>query len=270
MSPNAPDWLGFSRRAAGGARAALERFPRVVQRAERIGRGEGGDMTLAIDKAVEDAVFDEIEALGAGVRVVSEERGEVEICGGGPALLVVDPIDGSLNAKRRLPPYSLSIAVASGDAMGDVEFAYVADLAGSQEWWASRGGGAFCDEVRLRCDDAPRLEILGIESANPRTVGDRAPMLAATGADRLRIVGSIALALCYVASARFDAMLSLRAARSVDAAAGQLIVRESGGAVAFPDAGEDPLGTPLGLEMRSRVVGAATAEMLERLLALGP
>jgi myo-inositol-1(or 4)-monophosphatase len=266
MPPSAPDWLEFSRRAEARARSALERFPETVQRSERIGRGEGGDMTLAIDKAVEDSVFEELEGLGVGVRVVSEERGELDVGGGGPLRLVVDPIDGSLNAKRRLPPYSLSIAVADGDTMGAVDFGFVSDLASGHAWWARRGGGAFCDDRRLDCTGSPRLEVLGVESAHPRTVAERASMLAATEASRLRMIGSIALSLCYVASSRFDGLISLRPARSVDAAAGQLLVSEAGGAVAFPDAGGD---VSLGLDMRSRVYAGADDEILRRLLALG-
>ncbi len=50
---------------------------------------------------------------------------------------------------------------------------------------------------------------------------------------RLRVVGSIAITAAYVAAGRFDAMISLRPCRSVDAAAAQLIVREAGGQVAF-------------------------------------
>ncbi len=50
---------------------------------------------------------------------------------------------------------------------------------------------------------------------------------------RLRVVGSIAITAAYVGAGRFDAMLSLRSCRSVDAAAAQLIVREAGGEVAF-------------------------------------
>jgi len=265
MPPSAPDWLEFSRRAEAGARSALARFPDTVQRSERIGRGEGGDMTLAIDKAVEDSVFDSIEELGESVRVVSEERGEVDIRGGGPVRIVVDPIDGSLNAKRRLPPYSLSIAVAEGDTMDTVEFGFVSDLAGGQAWWAERGAGAFCDGRRLDCTGPARLEVLGVESAHPRTVAERAPMLAATEASRLRMIGSIALSLCYVASSRFDGLISLRPTRSVDAAAGQLLVSEAGGAVAFPDVGSD---ASLGLDMRSRVYAGADDEILRGLLAL--
>ena len=94
-----------------------------------------------------------------------------------------------------------------------------------------------------------------------RRAATAAETLAATGAHRLRMIGSIALSLCYVGAMRFDAMLSLRPCRSVDAAAAQLVVREAGGVVAFPDAGD--LAAPLDLDMRSRVLAAPTPELLE-------
>ena len=53
-------------------------------------------------------------------------------------------------------------------------------------------------------------------------------------------------------------MVSLRRARGVDAAAGQLIVREAGGLVSFPAATE-PLGAPLDVEPSSPVVAARIA-----------
>jgi myo-inositol-1(or 4)-monophosphatase len=229
-----------------------------------MGRGEGGDMTLAIDAAVEDAIFDELERFGVGVNVVSEERGVVEICGGGPALVVIDPIDGSLNAKRELPLYCISIAVASGDDMDSVEFGYVADYPDREEWWAWRGGGAFHEGEPCRIDPAAhqRLEILGVESAHPWLVSVHSDALAETQADRMRMLGSAALSLCYVASARLDGLISLRGLRSVDVAAGQLIVREAGGQVAFPEASGS---AGLDLAMRSRVVAATSPPILELL-----
>src|SRR3954471_5613915 len=170
--PEAPeaDWLAFSRRAAEASRTALERFPLAAQRAERLGgRGEGGDMTLAIDGAVEDAVFKELESLGVGLCVVSEERGLVEIAGGGRTRVVIDPIDGSLNAKRRLPFYSLSIAVADGDDMASVSFGYVTNFPTGEARWGSDGGGACFGGEPLdgAAGSDARLEILGVESANP-------------------------------------------------------------------------------------------------------
>jgi myo-inositol-1(or 4)-monophosphatase len=265
------DWLAFSRRAADAGRTALRRFPETVERSRRVGRGEGGDMTLAIDAAVEDALFAELETLGVGLCAVSEERGLVEIGGGGRTMVVIDPIDGSLNAKRRLPFYSLSIAVGAGDDMASVDFGYVTNFPTGEEWWARRGLGAYLNGDRLEAaePDTP-LEILGVESAHPWLVSAGADAIAATQAHRLRMIGSIALSLCFVASARFDGLMCLRPARSVDAAAGQLIVREAGGAASFPDAGDGQLGAGLDLDMRSRVFAGATQAILDGLLEHAP
>jgi myo-inositol-1(or 4)-monophosphatase len=263
------DWLGLCRRATAGVRTALEAFSIPSERARTTGRGEGGDLALAMDRAAEDAIFAELEALGLELTAVSEERGHVAVNGGGPVHVVVDPIDGSLNAKRRMPFHCLSVAVASGPAMEDVEFGYIAELAGGVgaslerpggEWWAERGAGAYADGERLavsaRPEDSRDLEVLAIESANPRIVAAMADALASTGAHRLRALGAIALSLCLVAGGRADAMASLAPCRSVDAAAGQLIVREAGGAVVFPDARDADGRTPLDLDMRSRVLAA--------------
>jgi myo-inositol-1(or 4)-monophosphatase len=262
------DWLGVSHGAAHVARKTLALYPGSAERSRETGRGEGGDMTLAIDRAVEDAVLEELESLGIGMTAVSEERGLVPIAGGGSALVVIDPIDGSLNAKRRLAPYALSVAVAAGETMADVVFGYVAALSSEDEWWATRGEGAFHGGDRLVLPPDPELEILGVESAHPATVAAAAEALASTGARRLRMIGSIALSLCHVAAGRFDALVSLRPCRSVDAAAGQLIVREAGGRAAFPDAADGELGASLKLDMRSRVAAAPSTGILERLGAL--
>jgi myo-inositol-1(or 4)-monophosphatase len=62
-------------------------------------------------------------------------------------------------------------------------------------------------------------------------------------------------------------MATLWKCRSVDAAAAQLVVRESGGVVAFTGA-DDPLGAPLDLEPRAPVVAARTEAALEQLAGL--
>src|SRR4051794_41891894 len=99
-------------------------------------------MALVIDRAAEDAIFAELEALDAPLTAVSEERGEVELHGGGPTRVVIDPVDGSLNAKRGLPFACVSIAVASGGHMDDVDVGVVAEVDPPREWGGGRGGGA--------------------------------------------------------------------------------------------------------------------------------
>ena len=264
------DWLAVCRRAVDAVRAELQRFPETADRAVALGRGEGGDMTLVIDQAAEDAILRELEALELPLTVVSEERGHVDLHGGGPMRVVVDPIDGSRNAKRGIPAYSVSIAVADGPAIGDVKFAFVHDLALDEDWHAAPGQGAYLNGERLPQLQADgELEILALEIIHPQLVLDSAEAIAATGAHRLRALGSFALALCWVAGGRYDALATLSTCRSVDFAAGQLIVTEAGGAVAMPDAGGDVAATSLDLVTRTRVLAAANAELLERLRPIG-
>jgi myo-inositol-1(or 4)-monophosphatase len=243
----------------------LDARPTIAERVKETGtRGEGGDRTLLIDEAAEDVVFAELEALhaaGARFTAVSEERGIVDF--GSPDLrVVIDPIDGSVNAKRGLPHFALSVAVASGNTMADVGFGFVRDFGPEEEWVAVRGRGAELDGMTLdpglgeRRSRDGKLEVLGVESADPRWVVQSADALAET-AHRLRAIGAIAVSLCQVAAARFDAMASLKRCRAVDAAAAQLIVREAGGRVAFV-AYADPLAAPLDLEPRSPVIAART------------
>lgn len=268
------DWLGACRGAVAGLRDVLRDHPRTRQRAVETGdRGEGGDRTLVIDADAEHAVFAQLDALhAAGHRftAVSEERGEVLFGDGTDDVrVVIDPIDGSLNAKRLMPHYALSIAVADGPTMADVAFAFVYDFGAGEEWTATRGAGAQLDGIPLdpslpeRCAADGRLELLGIEQADPQWVAASMDELQAV-TRRLRVIGAIAVTLCQVAAARLDGMVSLRNCRAVDAAAAQLIVREAGGQVAFPRCSQ-PLAAPLDVAARSPVVAARSAETLARL-----
>ncbi|MDX6648807.1 MAG: monophosphatase [Solirubrobacteraceae bacterium] len=266
------DWLGLCRRAAQTLEAVLSDAPTTRERAEETGeRGEGGDRTLIIDQEAEDAVFallDELHADGHRFCAVSEERGVVDY-GSSDVRVIVDPIDGSLNAKRGLPHHAISIAVADGPTMADVAFGYVYDYGPGEEWAARRGEGATLDGRRLdpgvpeRRDANGKLEVLGLESADPRWIAEVAHVLPDHAA-RVRALGSIAITLCQVAAARLDAMLTIKRTRAVDAAAAQLIVREAGGHVAFP-AFDDPLGAPLDIAPHSPVVAARTAATLAQL-----
>jgi myo-inositol-1(or 4)-monophosphatase len=271
------DWLQLCRRATDALRGIFADAPSTAERVREVGtRGEGGDRTLLIDAAAEDAVFAELERLhdeGLRFTAVSEERGTIDF-GDPDTLVVVDPIDGSVNAKRGLPHHSISIAVADGPTMENVFFGYVYDFGPEEEWIARRGKGAWLDRALLsraageRRDADGRLELLGIESADPRWVAEAADALAGQ-AYRLRALGTMASTVCQVAAARLDGMVSLRRCRAVDVAAAQLIVREAGGLVAFPWY-DDPLGAPLDIPPHSPIVAARTEDTLAELATIPP
>ncbi len=269
------DWLGACRRAVAGLERVFSDAPSTSERAVETGsRGSGGDRTLVIDQSAEDLVLAELDALGSqGYRfaALSEERGQIDY--GDPHVrVIIDPIDGSLNAKRGISHHALSLAVADGPSMADVAFAFVHDFGPSEEWWARRGEGAWLDGEPLdpslgeRRGRDGRLEVLGIESADPRWVAASIGSLV-DSAYRLRALGTIAVSLCQVAAARFDGMVSLQRSRGVDAAAGQLIVREAGGVVSFPRCSE-PLAAPLDTEPRSPVIAARSPQTLRELEAI--
>jgi myo-inositol-1(or 4)-monophosphatase len=230
------DWPGICRRIVAAQRPIFERARTSEERTVYEGVGEGGDHTLVIDRECEDVVFAELDQLaaeGASFVAVSEERGEVSFGSGGEHRVVIDPIDGSLNARRTIPSFAVSIAVASGPSMADVELGFVHDFGADEEFLARRGEGTQLDGTPVRVSpEAERLEVVGVESAEPDWA---LPAFAALSGKvfRMRVVGAIAISASYVGAGRFDAMLSLRSCRSVDAAAAQRIVREAGGAVAF-------------------------------------
>ena len=149
-----------------------------------------------IDEAAEDVVFAELDALhdaGARFTAVSEERGVVDFGDPDACCVVIDPIDGSLNAKRGLPHFALSIAVADGPTMADVVFGFVQDFGPEEEWVARRGEGAQLDGVPLdpslgerRTRDG-KLEVLGRRVGRPalgRAVRRRARRRPRTGCAR--------------------------------------------------------------------------------------
>jgi myo-inositol-1(or 4)-monophosphatase len=257
------DWLSVCRAAVEDVHGVLRELPTRAEREPVVGAGEGGDETTAVDAEAEKVILERLRAI-EGATIVSEEVGELPGTGG--LRVVVDPIDGSLNAKRGIPFFSISVAVAEGETMDDVVFGFVHDFGSGEEWTARRGEGAWLNGADLG-STLPReeIEILSFEATLTSSVAEKAAAMVGL-AYRLRIMGSLALSLCHLAAGRVDAVCSLKGARSVDIAAAQLLVRERGLAIDLPEA--PPFGAaPLDVEGRSRVVAAATPEVAAELFA---
>ena len=165
-------WLELCRACVADIRGVLADLPTRVEREPVLRAGEGGDDTTAIDAAAEAPSCGGSRRWPRALTLVSEELGERTFGAGGPPRVVVDPIDGSVNAKRGIPFFSLSIAVADGPTMGDVVFGYVYDFGSGEEWTAERGGGAFLDGEPLG-GSRPKdpIEILALRGNDER--GDR-------------------------------------------------------------------------------------------------
>ncbi len=267
--------------AAAGKKAAQGLFGMASGRVA-LGRGAGGDRTLELDRACEAAILQVLhEEAPFAYSLVSEEVG-VSGPADAPWRVVVDPLDGSLNAKRGLEPFAASIAVADGGTLGDVRVAYVEDYTrprafsavreagllplgagmGSAGVEASAGGeaveagGSSFGGCRAETD---LVEIVLFEAGRPDRHHFRYHDLSAMGAVgctrdmRIRQIGSLALSLCYVATGVADMLVAAVPSRSVDVAAGLLILREAGGGAVTPT-GDDILQQPLDLEKRSPFV----------------
>jgi myo-inositol-1(or 4)-monophosphatase len=261
-------WLAICRAAVEDVRGVLDRLPSREAREPVVGTGVGGDKTTAVDAEAEEAIVARLEAAhaeGLEFTLVSEELGE-RTFGNGATRVVVDPIDGSVNAKRGIPFFGFSLAVADGPRMSDVHFGYVYDFGSGEEWAAELSRGATLDG-RLLGDVRPKnpIEILSFEATLTPLVTDRVGRFDGL-AERVRIMGSLALSLCHLAAGRVDAVCSLKAARAVDIAAAQLLVRECGLEIDLPES--PPFGdAPLDTVGRSRVVAGATSDVCRELTA---
>jgi myo-inositol-1(or 4)-monophosphatase len=235
--------------------------------------GAGGDRTTEIDRRAEDVVVAHCEALAAaGLRFLlrSEELGDRSYGSDHPVLLV-DPVDGSLNAMHGIPYSSTSLCVVDGDTVADTVVGVVRSLALPTVYAAVRGGGATRDgrplrPLRVELDERRRVPILLIEGmSSVRRVGALAPLVA--GSRRLRLLGSAALSLCQVAAGSASALVAPAGMRAYDCAAALLLLRESGAVTTDLD-GRPLDGHALDLSARLAIVTSLSPAVHERTLEL--
>ena len=193
--------------------------------------------------------------LAAGLGVLSEETGLHDP--DRPLVAVVDPVDGSTNASRRLPWFATSVCVVDADGP---RVSLVVDQAGGTRFEAVRGGGARRDGEPIAASGCERLAaaIVGIAGLPPGPLGW----------SQFRAFGAAALDLCAVASGRLDAWAdySRDAHGPWDFLGATLVCTEAGAVVA--DALDRPLVT-LDPTARRAPVAAATPALLAELRAAG-
>ncbi len=207
-----PDRLGLLHEVADSVAAALTGVTDFGPSGARHGQ-------YALDVVTNEAALTVLRR--AGVGVLSEES-EFE-AGSTGEVVVIDPIDGSTNASHGIRYFATAMCVVDADGPSA---ALVANQATGERYWATRGGGAWCDGVRLQPSNCTALSdaIVGLNGLPAEPLGYR----------QCRVLGAVALDLCLVAAGVLDGYVDcVDGAHGVwDYLASVLILREAGAEVA--------------------------------------
>ncbi|OGS42039.1 MAG: hypothetical protein A3K67_07835 [Euryarchaeota archaeon RBG_16_62_10] len=196
-----------------------------------VGRGASGSATSKIDKFAEDTVLEFLDDNDIRLNVLSEEAGFIDR--GADKVLVLDPVDGTLNCTHGIPFFSVSLAIGK-KRLSDCDHAMVKSLVTGDTFYARRGGGAELNGHRIGVskysrDDSVFIVFDGVD-ADPAT--ERVKQYAS----RVRTLGCASLEMSLVAQGAVQAHYMnctniRRMIRVVDIAASCLILREAGGEV---------------------------------------
>ena len=201
------------------------------------------DIVTEADLAAETVIMQAILAGCPDAWIVSEETHSQRTGSMDRPTWYIDPLDGTTNYSRGLPPFSVSIAMAR---QGQVESAVVYDPINGHMFHAQRGQGAYLNDRQLHVSqvdalmdtilllDWPRDQDIRQKSA--RSLLQLVPLTNA-----VRSTGSAALSLCYIAAGWADVYFQYTLS-PWDVAAGLLMIQEAGGTISGID------GRPFNLE----------------------
>ena len=204
------------------------------------------DFVTEVDKAAEAAIIEVLREAYPDYGILAEESGLAAGTGGGSDYQwIIDPLDGTTNFIHGVPQFSVSIALSY---RGQINQALVYDTLRNEMFTASKGGGAFLNERRIRVSKCLKLDDALMGTGFPYRVFDHVDaymgMLKefSQRSAGIRRMGSAALDLAYVACGRFDAFWEI-GLMPWDVAAGALLISEAGGLIGDLSGGEDYLKT---------------------------
>ena len=221
--------LKISREVAKAVRDAVLPVAGSKHAGENVGMGKDGTPTKRIDRIAEDAAVEVLKDWD--VRIVTEESG---IIGDGSTVVALDPIDGTFNAARGIPIYSVSLCFAESNGgnakFKDAFFGYVYNIATGDEYYADEL--AYKNGEVIKTSETDRInETNAIMYYPTRNYGFK----------RVRIFGAASLEICFVADGSVDCFIDVRKGagkgmlRVYDVAAGLYIAKRAGAEVTTPE-----------------------------------
>ncbi|RLI04790.1 fructose 1,6-bisphosphatase [Candidatus Bathyarchaeota archaeon] len=228
--------LEFLEEMAEKVKSEIEPLVGKTEAAKIVGIGAGGDKTRYVDIVAEKTVLKVLKDKGISCVVVSEEKGVTEVLGGNPNLFfIVDALDGTNNALHKIPFYAFSVAVATKPKLSAIQMGVVADLTVQDKkiFSAEKGLGAWLNGKPIKPSQTRKVEeaLITVNLSPNKELIERIWGLLGK-IHHLRLFGSNALEVCYVASGRLDAHVDLRKKlRVTDLAASYLVLKEAGGLI---------------------------------------
>lgn len=200
------------------------------------------DFVSAADKKAEEILYKELSAARPGYNFLMEEKGEVK--GSDPRhRWIIDPLDGTLNFLNGIPNWSISIACEKDN---EIIAGVIYDPVKDELFHAEKGRGAFMRNKRLRVSGTQNLAQAVAGHSSPKLSGRNHKHALAQINEimlkmcALRVSGSVALDLAYIAAGRLDALIGAKLS-PWDVAAGYIIIREAGGFITEQDGKPNPV-----------------------------
>lgn len=205
---------------------------------QNVERKHAHDYVSYVDKGSEEMIVSALRKLLPEAGFITEEgtaKGDDDSAIGpqtSSLTWVVDPLDGTTNFIHQYAPYAVSIALLHEK---DVLIGVVYEVCHNECYYAWKGGGAYLDGTPLhvsnqKIQDALLCLQLPYNSDAYKPIINHLITSLYGQVGSIRMCGSAAMALCYVASGRYDGYAE-KYIGQWDFMAGALIVKEAGGMV---------------------------------------
>ncbi len=238
----AKEALEISRKVAEEVRKEVKKLAGKSDADLFIEIGKNGTPTKKIDKVAESKAIEILREYD--VTILSEEAG---IIGDSEIIVALDPVDGTFNAVRGIPIYSISMNFSKGNKILNSFFGYVMNLATGDEYYADRR--AYKNEERIEVGNREDIECNAIVYYPWKKLPFR----------RIRIFGSASLEICFVAEGTMDCFIDVREKngkgflRCFDVSASIYIAKNAGAVITDPE-GRGIENKKISMEERFRLV----------------